>query len=172
MIPSLLRRWPSGPGWRCGNRGHMVETSHLLLRRPRSGDLEAIKTVMDAEFIRWNGYPTDDEKLTAMATAWIHKVRRKPYRESWLICDRSSGDVIGMRTIMSDESDSRICATGSSLAPGWRGSRSGHRRARYFYRFVETSRLSTRDRKRNQRQHSSNKYVHKARFFSNTQVAI
>jgi RimJ/RimL family protein N-acetyltransferase len=93
----------------------------LKLRQARLGDLEAIRAIMDDEVVHWNGYPSDDEGLDKIAKAWIHKVRRKPYRESWVICDRSSGEILGLRTVMSDASDSRICATGGSLAPGWRG---------------------------------------------------
>jgi RimJ/RimL family protein N-acetyltransferase len=91
------------------------------LRRPDGDDFEAIRAIMDDEFVHWNGYPSEATALDDIAKAWIHQVRKKPYRESWVICDRSSGDVIGMRTVMSDAADSRICATGASIGAGWRG---------------------------------------------------
>lgn len=122
MIPWLLRRHrPNGPGWWCHKRGHVLETSHLVLRSPQLDDQDAIREVMDEEFVYWNGYPEDDERLDVMAKAWIHKVRRKPYRESWVICDRASGDILGLRTVMSDAADSRVCATGGSFAAMARG---------------------------------------------------
>lgn len=121
VIPSLLRRWPTGPGWRCSRRGHILETQNLILRKPALKDFDAIRAVMDEEVVHWNDYPSSPEQLDSFAKAWIHNVKRKPYRESWVICDRSSGEVLGMRTVMSDASDSRVAATGSSLASGWRG---------------------------------------------------
>lgn len=80
-----------------------------------------MRAVLDDEVVYWQGYPSSHERLEATAKSLVKHLRRHPFAETWMICDRSSGDVIGYRTLAASPDDETVCQVGSALANGWRG---------------------------------------------------
>lgn len=121
MLRSLLRPWPNGPGWNCGPYGHALETAHVTLRRPKRKDAESIRSVFDEDAIYWLGLPKKDSEVEAIAKQAQARFQRRPYSERWVICDRSSSQVIGIRNLTADREDPSTCVIQNALTKEWRG---------------------------------------------------
>lgn len=122
MIPSLLKKRPSGPGWVCKPNGHVVTTQHLTLRAPKHSDAEAIRATLDEEVVYWQGFTDSDDELDSEASQIADRsLRRRPFSEWWLMCDQSSGEVVGCVAITARKEDQDSCDVGLWLKEGWRG---------------------------------------------------
>jgi RimJ/RimL family protein N-acetyltransferase len=122
VIPSLLKKRPTGPGWVCKSKGHLITTQHLVLRAPKAGDQEAIRATLDDEVVYWQGFAEEDELLDAEAKRLAQgKLRKRPFAEWWLVCEKPSGEVIGAISICDLENEYTRCHIGLWLKEGWRG---------------------------------------------------
>jgi hypothetical protein len=66
-------------------------------------DFEPLLDVFDWEVVRWQGYPSGPVALREIAYQWADasgKPRPKWRRHyDWVICDRHSGELVGVRSI-------------------------------------------------------------------------
>jgi RimJ/RimL family protein N-acetyltransferase len=122
VIPSLLKKRPSGPGWSCKPKGHLLATQHLTLRAPKPADFDSIREHLDDEVVYRLGFPTSDVELDRVAKDWARaRLQRRPYYECWVVCERVSKEVVGVASVKAHTTDSAVCEMGLSLANGWRG---------------------------------------------------
>jgi RimJ/RimL family protein N-acetyltransferase len=122
VIPSLLKKRPSGPGWQCKSKGHVITTQRLILRAPKSQDKDGVRATLDDEVVYWQGFLEGEADLDQHAEEVARrKLQRRPYAEWWLICDRSSGVVIGSVSVHAEQHEYTECHVGLWLKEGWRG---------------------------------------------------
>ena len=128
----------------CGPDGHRVITERLLLRTMVPGDREGFFAVVsDEEVMRWQGYPSDPAALEKYVEHWIARSQQDlgyQASEDLIICDRSTGEVIGVRRItpfrLEDRSWLMSCEIGSSIREGWRGKGLGREELAGTLRFI------------------------------------
>jgi len=122
VIPSLLKKRPTGPGWVCKKKGHLITTQHLVLRAPKVDDREAVRAIFDDEVVYWQGFPDELELLDLEAERLAKGgLRRRPFGEWWLMCDRASGEVVGTISAVDVDNVYTRCHVGLWLKDGWRG---------------------------------------------------
>jgi RimJ/RimL family protein N-acetyltransferase len=122
MIPSLLKKRPTGPGWVCKPKGHVITTQHLTLRTPKYADADAIRATLDDDVVYWQGFKDSINDLDREAQEISNRtLRRRPFSEWWLICDQTSDEVVGCIAISMHKDNYDACDVGLWLKERWRG---------------------------------------------------
>ena len=124
-----MGRWrEAGFGWECRPDGHWLTTERLVLRPLTPLDTDALLEVWsDPEFASSNGFPSDRTLLSEWARLACDPTYERPdghQAYNWAICDRTSGEVIGVRNLLAYKDSpwqGRGCYTGGGLKAGWRG---------------------------------------------------
>ena len=135
-----------GSGWECRDGGHWLTTDRLILRPLTSNDEQGLLSVLsDPEVVYWQGYHAEPEELQAMTRRWVEFATSEAGRhiQEFAICDRSTGEVIGSRSVRPVTFRQRkgkplvSCEVGGSIKAGWRERGLGKVELRATLRLIE-----------------------------------
>jgi len=130
----------------CNTDGHVLGTDRLLLRTLRPDDLDEVIATVDRVVLRWQGFPSEPDALREFFRLKIDpglQVHPK-YNEHFLISERSSGKIMGLRSLYSNPRRNGTLATGSWLGEGWRGRGFGSEELRVIVAYAVEHQHATR----------------------------